>query len=174
MDSLLSHVGLHPRQWVVAVEAVSVSRMYWLNATFRAKNRPTDILSFKQTDYCREDFARGFPPKHPVAPADLEPLGHLIICPRLMARRLRLRHPPMLDRRIERLLVHGVCHLLGHDHEKHPDYRQMLRLEGAMLAQLRHTRPVPRTMRRSGYLADTRTAGRGCRGAIVYDAAGLY
>lgn len=152
MNILLSHVGLHPKRWVVAVEAVSVGRMHWLNATFRAKNRPTDILSFKHTDYCREDFAQRS--LHLTAPdADLEPLGHLIICPKLVARRLRLCHPPMLDRRIERLLVHGMCHLLGHDHEEYSDYRQMLHLEGAMLARLRRTRPVPRAMGRSGYLA---------------------
>jgi ssRNA-specific RNase YbeY (16S rRNA maturation enzyme) len=42
-----------------------------------------------------------------------------------------------VDERMLRLLVHGICHLIGYDHETDEEYEVMLQKENELLAQLR-------------------------------------
>ncbi len=71
-----------------------------LNRTWRGKNKPTDVLSFSQVE------GEG-------APASA--LGDVVISVETAARQAR-RAGTSLDQEMRRLLVHGVLHLLGHDH----------------------------------------------------------
>ena len=41
-----------------------------------------------------------------------------------------------LDQRMQILLVHGICHLLGYDHERDEDYKVMKRKEDFLLKKL--------------------------------------
>ena len=78
-----------------------------LNATFLNKDYPTDVLSFP-------------------ALAGEESLGDLAIsAPRAKAQAAEFTHP--IETEIEILMLHGVLHLLGHDHET--DRGAMRRLE---------------------------------------------
>jgi rRNA maturation RNase YbeY len=100
---------------------VSDPVMNELNRTWRGKNRPTDVLAFAQ----REGGA---------APAGL--LGDVVISVDT-ARRQAAELGHSLAAEGERLLVHGLLHLLGYDHERStPEARRMQRKERALLRAL--------------------------------------
>ncbi len=85
----------------LAVLVCGDTRMRRLNRTWRGKDRPTDVLSFPSG----EDLV-GAPPS----------LGDLAIdLPQAARQARRLGHG--LERELQILLVHGVLHLLGMDHE---------------------------------------------------------
>jgi probable rRNA maturation factor len=100
---------------------VSDPVMHELNRAWRGKNRPTDVLAFAQ----REGGA---------APAGL--LGDVVISVDT-ARRQAAELGHSLAAEGERLLVHGLLHLLGYDHERStPEARRMQRKERALLRAL--------------------------------------
>lgn len=76
-----------------------------LNRDFRGKDRPTDVLSFSQVE--------GEGPK--VSGHGPQVLGDVVISVDTAARQAREARRT-LDAEICHLLVHGVLHLLGHDH----------------------------------------------------------
>ena len=89
--------------------------MRQLNLKYRGRNYPTDVLSFR---YDGENM-EGLPF-----------LGEIVISPEaacLQARRYRT--PP--EREMRKLLVHGMLHLLGYDHEM--DQGEMERLQQGLL-----------------------------------------
>ena len=48
-----------------------------------------------------------------------------------------------LEDRVTKLLVHGICHLLGYDHELESDWRSMRAKEAYILKKLGHGIPRP-------------------------------
>ena len=87
----------------LSVLLVSDDEMQRLNRDWRGKDRPTDVLAFAQGE---GDGG---------APEGL--LGDVVISVDTARRQARTaRHP--LGREAERLLVHGLLHLLGYDHER--------------------------------------------------------
>ncbi len=94
-----------------------------LNRRYRGKDKTTDVLSFS----LREG---AFPAVQP----DL--LGDIVISVPLAARQAA-RAGHSLGRELDVLLVHGLAHLLGYDHEKGPvEERRMKRLERRLLERL--------------------------------------
>jgi probable rRNA maturation factor len=88
----------------VTVALVSDARMRRLNHTFRHVDRVTDVLSFPAGE------ADPGPP--PAAPA----LGDVVIATGVAARQARaLGHAVSTEYCV--LALHGLLHLLGHDHE---------------------------------------------------------
>jgi probable rRNA maturation factor len=103
-----------------------------LNRRWRGIDRPTDVLSFPACD-----------------PAGSGPeLGDLAISLDTATRRAA-RAGRTLATEVDRYLVHGLLHLLGHDHERAPDARAMAEAEDALLrgeGMVRASRrPVGRT-----------------------------
>lgn len=93
-----------------------------LNRDFRQKDSPTDVLSFGQME---EEFF--------VSPIPI--LGDLVISLETAARQAAERgHPLAAEVRI--LLVHGLMHLLGHDHLDDGDRIDMAAAENELLAAL--------------------------------------
>jgi probable rRNA maturation factor len=66
-------------------------------------------------------------------------LGEIYLCPRFV-----LNHRPELgytiQERIERLLIHSVCHLLGYDHVTDEDYNEMFEKEMDVMKNIRRRR----------------------------------
>jgi probable rRNA maturation factor len=94
-----------------------------LNREHRGKDTPTDVLSFPLD---AADGAAG-----PLEPERL--LGDVVISIDT-ARRQAADYDAPLQREVERLLIHGLLHVLGHDHEE-PVERVAMESEERRLAQ---------------------------------------
>lgn len=100
---------LAPHQDSLGVRLTGDREMRRLNREFRGKDKSTDVLSF---------------------PGDATPEGrHLgdIVVSVETARRQAAERGHGLDREVRLLLLHGLLHCLGHDHES--DAGEMDRLE---------------------------------------------
>lgn len=86
--------GKHPSR--VSVEFVSPEAIADLNRKYREKSQPTDVLSFP--------FDGSFPQGSG---------GQIIIC-REEATKGAATHGRLLDEELERLVIHGMLHLLGY------------------------------------------------------------
>ncbi len=105
----------------LSISFVGDGAMRRLNREHRGKDRTTDVLSFPMY----EPFAV---PKRP-GPHESELLiGDVVISVDVAARQAA-DYDATLDDEIERLLVHAVAHLLGHDHEEPGERKKMLREE---------------------------------------------
>jgi probable rRNA maturation factor len=91
-----------------------------LNAQFRAKDKPTNVLSFPS-------------PEIPGDPAPL--LGDLALAGETCAREA-LEESKSLHDHLSHLVVHGVLHLCGYDHETSEEAEEMEALEREILATL--------------------------------------
>ena len=86
-----------------------------LNRAYRAVDRPTDVLSFSQVGG-----------EGPVETAQL--LGDVVISWETAQRQaLELKHTVPVE--MKRLLVHGILHLLGYDHEEDEEAARVMRKE---------------------------------------------
>lgn len=95
------------------------------NKQYRDCDKPTDILSFPY-----HQVAAG--QKIEPATEDEKNLGDIIMCPAYINDDL-VRWDKTFQERIDILLVHGICHLLGYDHIKDADYEVMKLQEDALL-----------------------------------------
>ena len=95
-----------------------------LNRTYRGKDRPTNVLAFPAE---LNDL-----PGLPVDNAGL--LGDLLICAPVVAREAEEQGKEAAAHWCH-MLVHGMLHLLGHDHETDDEARRMEALEVAALAR---------------------------------------
>lgn len=98
------------------------------NKEYRHKKGSTDILSFPY--YTELKAGQKIIPQNP----DEANLGDLIISLEFVYTSDRWRDTPEKER-LPILLVHGICHLLGYDHENEKDYQAMHKKE---LDLLRH------------------------------------
>lgn len=96
----------------VHVEFVGPVDMGALNWQFRGKDSPTDVLSF--APHASAFFVED--PDSDVTSAKIN-LGDLAICLDVCARQAK-QHRCSLAQEVERMLVHGVVHLKGLDHER--------------------------------------------------------
>ncbi len=104
-----------------------------LNSEHRGKDRTTDVLSFPMY----EPFNV---PKRPAAHEGELLIGDVVISVDVAARQAS-DYDASLDDEIERLLVHAVAHLLGHDHEEPGERKKMLREERRLAAAIGLTWP---------------------------------
>lgn len=94
-----------------------------LNRDFRGKDKPTNVLSFP---------AGGM---NGAAVPSVPLLGDVVIAHGTTAQEAGAQGKSVADH-LSHLVVHGVLHLLGYDHEKASDARRMERLETGILARL--------------------------------------
>ncbi|MFZ5953778.1 MAG: rRNA maturation RNase YbeY [Candidatus Dependentiae bacterium] len=99
------------------------------NKQYRNKDKATDVLSFPYHDTLKAGE------RIKVKSEDDKNLGDLILAPQYIIDDLP-RWNDTFEHHMQRLLVHGVCHLLGYDHIKDEDYKVMKRKENALLKKL--------------------------------------
>jgi probable rRNA maturation factor len=87
-----------------------------LNRDYRQHDRATDVLSFHLQELAGEADPAG----------DGIELGDIVISVETARRRA---HGKRLALELERLAIHGLCHLFGHDHKKPPQAQLMFALE---------------------------------------------
>jgi probable rRNA maturation factor len=117
----------------VSLSFVRDPAMRELNRVHRGKDAPTDVLSFPM--YPREAFDHGgrTRPRARGRPDDPERLlGDLVVSVDTALRQAAAYHAS-LEREVERLLIHGVLHLAGHDHLE-PAERARMEAEERRLA----------------------------------------
>ena len=106
----------------LSVLLVSDREIRRLNRSYRGLDRPTDVLSFAQREGCAG------------APAGL--LGDVVISVDTARRQAAARGAPLVQEG-ERLLIHGVLHLFGYEHERSAaEARRMARRERALADRL--------------------------------------
>ena len=93
-----------------------------LNAAWRSKDAPTNVLSFP-----------AFPHGRGGALAPM--LGDIVLAAETVAREAQAEHKPRADH-ITHLIVHGILHLIGYDHEGDAEAEEMEELERRILAGL--------------------------------------
>ena len=86
-----------PKDHEITIAFLEIGPMKKLNRNFRSKNKVTDILSFSGPEP--------------------ECLGELALCGQVIAQQA-LTHQISLREELGYLLIHGVLHLLGYEHEK--------------------------------------------------------
>lgn len=95
----------------ISLAVVGEAKMRKLNKFWRGKNRVTDVLSFSFGDGGKKkmDFIS--------APSEAGFLGEIFICLPYAKKEAR-RQNISLEKELETLLIHGILHLLGYDHER--------------------------------------------------------
>jgi probable rRNA maturation factor len=98
------------------------ARMQVLNRDWRGKDKPTNVLSF---------------PAFKVKPGGKVPpmLGDIAIARETVEREARDEQKPFADH-LSHMVVHGLLHLLGHDHEVDEEAERMEDAERRILARL--------------------------------------
>ena len=91
-----------------------------LNRDYRGKDKPTNVLSFPFD-------------APPCVPSDH--IGDIVVCASVVQREA-LEQGKKLSEHWTHMIVHGVLHLLGYDHEIDSEAEQMETLEIAILARL--------------------------------------
>ena len=108
---------VEPAKGVVSLLLADNDALQPLNLQFRAKDKPTDVLSF------------------PADPMDRPLLGDIAVAFGVAEADARAQGKSLADH-LTHLLIHGYLHLLGHDHEITHDAETMEGLEIKALASL--------------------------------------
>lgn len=106
----------------VTVSFVSAEQSQALNNEWRGKDKSTNILSFPF------ELPEGWEEKHPF-------LGDLIVCVPVVQSEAESQQKTM-QVHMAHLIVHGMLHLQGYDHEQEDAAQEMEQLETHLLAQL--------------------------------------
>ncbi|MBI4709236.1 MAG: rRNA maturation RNase YbeY [Candidatus Portnoybacteria bacterium] len=94
----------------ISLVFVDEKKIQEINKKYRRKNKPTDVLSF-------------------------EGLNEVFICPQVVAKQAR-ELGVSFESELMRVLVHGILHLIGHDHEKSAkEAEKMRKIEEKILRQ---------------------------------------
>jgi probable rRNA maturation factor len=112
--------GARGRNAELALRIVGAAEGRRLNLLWRGRDYATNVLSFPAPAGTRGSLAA-------------RSLGDIVICAPIVAREAR-QQDKRLDHHWAHLVVHGVLHLLGHDHENEPDAERMERRERRVLA----------------------------------------
>ena len=112
----------------------SQERVRQLNRDYLGRDRPTDVLAFSMLSELPAELEAGVPPF--VTPPDgVLHLGEVIISYPQAVIQAEERHHPV-KKEIAILLIHGVLHLLGYDHEEPEPERQMRAREAEILSDI--------------------------------------
>ena len=111
-----------PGRSEVGVTFTDDARMKALNAGWRGKDKPTNVLSFPAFP---ETKAGPLPPM----------LGDIVLAAETVAAESELENKP-LEHHITHLVIHGLLHLVGYDHETDAQADEMEALERRALARL--------------------------------------
>jgi probable rRNA maturation factor len=109
------------RAFAATVRFVGAREGRTLNALFRGKDYPTNVLTFVYDD-------------------DGGLTGDLVLCVPVLRREAKSQGKSVIAH-CTHLLVHGLLHLQGYDHERAADAARMQRREVALLATLGFANP---------------------------------
>ena len=114
----------------IGVSFVGPAESRRLNAQYRGRDKPTNVLSFPVAEL----------PAAGAGDEEPQPLGDLVICPQVLRTEAR-EQKKTLRAHWAHLVVHGSLHLIGYDHERDTDADRMERREIAVLRRLGFANP---------------------------------
>lgn len=110
----------------VGIGVVTENEIKEINNEFRHIDKPTDVLSFPI--FSREELEKIKKEK-----TDEEmSLGDIILCMDVIEAH-SIEYGTGFDREMLYMIVHGICHLLGYDHEEEQDKKEMRTMEEKIL-----------------------------------------
>ena len=130
VGATLSFLSMDPGRWEIVVLGCDDARIAELNATFREKPAPTNVLSWPS-----EDRAPQSPGMRPEPPQGDPELGDIALAWETCVREAAEAARPV-ENHVLHLIVHGTLHLLGYDHIDDSDARLMESSEIAILETL--------------------------------------
>lgn len=130
----LTDRGLDPQISEISLLACDDARIAALNADFRAKPTPTNVLSWP-SDERAAVTPGGAPQPAEVGLDGFIELGDIAIAFDTCAREAQAADKPLADH-VTHLIVHGTLHLLGYDHETEQDAALMEGLERKILGKM--------------------------------------
>ncbi|MDA3556113.1 rRNA maturation RNase YbeY [Acinetobacter sp. AOR15_HL] len=129
IETTLRHVSYN-EDCEIGVACVDLAESQQLNLQYREKDKPTNVLSFPS------DI-----PEEVLPMLDAFPLGDLVICIPVVLQEA-VEQKKTAQEHFAHLLVHGVLHLLGYDHEtSDEEAEEMEGLEVEILAKLNIDNP---------------------------------
>jgi probable rRNA maturation factor len=127
------------RDTEVSLLFVDEAAMASLNERFLGKEGPTDVLSFPIEDEASRSGRS--PDEGGTGPGSIEEdtgrlllLGDVVVCPAVAARNA-VEHGGTVDDELALLVVHGMLHLLGMDHEVEVEAERMEQREQQLLTR---------------------------------------
>lgn len=119
----------------VCVMGCDDARIAALNGEFRGKSKPTNVLSWPAWDLAADTDGAAPEPPEVGTPEAPETLGDIALAYETCAREAAEAGKLFADH-VTHLIVHGLLHLLGHDHIRERDADRMEALEVRILATL--------------------------------------
>jgi len=110
---------------VISIRVIGAARSRALNARYRHKHRPTNVLSFSGAG---------------MSPDGRNYLGELVICAPVVAREAK-QQGKTAESHWAHMTVHGTLHLLGYDHERADEAQKMAAREIQILDRLGFSNP---------------------------------
>lgn len=133
--AVLAAAGLSGAGFEISLLGCDDRRIAELNADFRGKPQPTNVLSWPSEERgAATDGARPRLPRPRTAGLPQE-LGDIAIAWETCDREARAQDKPLRDH-VTHLLVHGTLHLLGYDHLRDGDAALMEATEIRILADM--------------------------------------
>jgi probable rRNA maturation factor len=120
----------------VSVVIADDETLHDLNLRFRGFDEPTDVLSFgDESDSSLAEPDADESPAFPDMPEDSPSLGEIVLSYPLAVQQAG-EHNVRVEEEVALLIVHGVLHLLGHDHAEPNEEAAMKALENQALTEL--------------------------------------
>ena len=109
----------------LTIRVVGEEEMAELNRRYRGRNQPTNVLSF---------------PIEPLPDMCTDLLGDIVVCGPVVDREATIQHKPLIGHWAH-MVVHGLLHLFGYDHENDQKATAMETLEKSVLERLGYSDP---------------------------------
>ena len=109
----------------LTVRVVGEEEMAKLNRRYRGRDQPTNVLSF---------------PIEPLPGMCTDLLGDIVVCGPVVDREAMIQHKPLMGHWAH-MVVHGMLHLFGYDHESDQEATAMETLEKSVLEGLGFSDP---------------------------------
>ncbi|NLF45327.1 MAG: rRNA maturation RNase YbeY [Syntrophomonadaceae bacterium] len=129
MVNQTARLGRLPKNTEVSILIVDNSYIQELNLIYRNQNKPTDVLSFSMNETLENE------PEYESG-SEVNLLGDIVISlEQALAQSREYGHS--LERELGFLVVHGMLHLLGYDHESEDERKLMRSLEEKVMQEAR-------------------------------------
>jgi len=128
VTAALADAGHADPEYDIAVLFTSDDEIAAINAEWRGKNKPTNVLSFQT------------PEDMPVPAGEPRSLGDIVLAHGVIAGEAVEQGKTLRDHTTH-LIVHGTLHLLGYDHEADGEAEEMEALETRILKGLGISNP---------------------------------